>query len=98
MPRGIIIGYDGLGHSEDALTLGGLLAEALSAVPVVVAVEYLPQWLVGSEGVEALLRRRTDPIFEAARQRLAPLEAERVRSGARPPRTRFTTSPRRKSR
>ncbi|MGH2984590.1 MAG: universal stress protein [Solirubrobacterales bacterium] len=85
MRRRIIIGYDGLEHSEDALALGGLLAEVLDAEPVVVAVLYLPEWLMGPEDVETWLREAAEPIFEVARKRLAPLEVEtRAIAGSSP--------------
>jgi nucleotide-binding universal stress UspA family protein len=76
MPRPIIIGYDGLEHSEDALALGGVLAEALDAEPVVVAVLYLPEWLMEPDEIQTSLREQTKSMFEHVRKRLAPLEAE----------------------
>ncbi len=42
MSRKIIIGYDGSDQSEDALALGGVLAEVLDAEPLVVDVVRLP--------------------------------------------------------
>lgn len=71
MSRKIIIGYDGSDQSEDALALGGVLAEVLDAQPLVVDVVRLPEQVMGPENVKLALRELSEPLFGRAKDHLA---------------------------
>jgi nucleotide-binding universal stress UspA family protein len=74
MDRELIIGYDGSEHGEDALALGAVLADCLSAKPVVATVLSHLSYLLEEAATAA--ERESEPIFAVARRRLGEREVE----------------------
>jgi nucleotide-binding universal stress UspA family protein len=77
--RTIIIGLDRGEQGPDALALGGALAEALAATPLVATVVPHPRDLIGASELERALEVDTDDLFAVAREELAAL-APRTRA------------------
>lgn len=72
----LLIGYDGTGTSDDALSLGLRLARDLGARPVVVATFRLPQFLVVPQEIEEALHALSEPVLEHVRSRAGDLDCE----------------------
>ncbi|MGZ5311336.1 MAG: universal stress protein [Solirubrobacterales bacterium] len=77
--RRLLIGLDDTPQGEDALVLGGLMADVLTATPVVVSALPYPRHLVGAmdaSGLQQALETDTAERFQRARELLAPLHTE----------------------
>lgn len=77
--RRLLIGLDDTPQGEDALVLGGLMADVLTATPVVVSALPYPGHLVGAmdaSGLQRALETDTAERFQRARELLAPLHTE----------------------
>ena len=74
----IIIAYDGSPNAEDALALGGVLAAALGAKPLVTTVQRIPPYLVAEPELRQRAEADSESLFEKARQVLAEFEIETV--------------------
>lgn len=77
--RRLLIGLDDTPQGEDALVLGGLMADVLTATPVVVSALPYPRHLVGAmdaSGLQRALETDTAERFQRARELLAPLHTE----------------------
>jgi nucleotide-binding universal stress UspA family protein len=76
MQRKIIIAYDGSAGGEDALAMGGALAEALGARPLVATVQRIPPYLVAEPELREMAEADSEPLFAKAREALTGLEVE----------------------
>lgn len=82
MQRKLIIGYQDTPQGHDALALGEILAETLSARPTVATVPLIatvlpwPDQLLSESDLEAALYLETKEPFAAARDRLSRLDPE----------------------
>jgi nucleotide-binding universal stress UspA family protein len=77
--RKLLIGLDETPQGDDALALGGLLAEVLAAKPIVLSALPYPRHLVGAmdaADLQEALDRDTAERFDQARETLSPLEVE----------------------
>ncbi|MGZ5412277.1 MAG: universal stress protein [Solirubrobacterales bacterium] len=77
--RRLLIGLDDTPQGEDALVLGGLMADVLTATPVVVSALPYPGHLVGAmdaSGLQRALETDTAERFQRAGELLAPLHTE----------------------
>lgn len=72
----ILIGYCSTERGDDALALGGALAEAFDATPVVATAVAYPGYLTVLADVEGPVAEAAEPVLERARERMAPLEIE----------------------
>lgn len=71
----ILIGYERTPQGEDALALGGILCEVLSARPTIVTALPFSSTAMGRENLNLSLSADTAEMLAVARDRLAPLEA-----------------------
>ena len=76
MQRKIIIAYDGTANADDALALGGVLAETLGAKPVVATVQRIPPYLVAETELREMAEADSEPLFARAREALSGFEVE----------------------
>lgn len=72
----LIIGYEGTDQGNDALTLGRMLTEVLSARPVVVSVATWPAYLLSEEQVDAAINAEIEPLLEPVADRLPGLNPD----------------------
>lgn len=78
--RRLLIGLDDTPQGDDALVLGGLLAEVLAAKPVVLSALPYPRHLVGAmdaHGLHGAIEQDTAERFDHAQRLLAPLDPEK---------------------
>ena len=73
--RTLIIGLDASEQGRDALALGRLLAETLAANPLVATVLPYPPDLLSAEELTRAVGFDTETLFNAARERLVPLDS-----------------------
>jgi nucleotide-binding universal stress UspA family protein len=85
VPRKLIIGVEDTDQGRDALALGGALAEALAATPVVATALPYPSGAIGPYDLETALRASAEGVFRAARDRLDPLDPETRAIASRSP-------------
>jgi nucleotide-binding universal stress UspA family protein len=86
----LVIGYEPTPQGEDAVVLGGLLAEALDATPVVTTVLHWPRHQMPREDLERALDEETRETFASIRASIAPAEVRtRAVASASPPETLF---------
>jgi nucleotide-binding universal stress UspA family protein len=76
MQRKIIIAHDGGAGGEDALAMGGVLAEALGATPLVATVQRIPPYLVAEPELREMAEADSEPLFAKAREALSGFEVE----------------------
>jgi nucleotide-binding universal stress UspA family protein len=76
MQRKIIIAYDGSAGGDDALAMGGVLAEALGVKPLIATVQRIPPYLVAESGLREMAEADSEPLFAKAREALPGLEVE----------------------
>jgi nucleotide-binding universal stress UspA family protein len=76
MARTLIVGYDGSNLGNDALVLGGVLADCLAAVPLVAHVRPPLPPIPLSPRVEEIVEGEVETMLGAARKRLPGREVE----------------------
>ncbi|MGZ8665954.1 MAG: universal stress protein [Solirubrobacterales bacterium] len=76
MQRKMIIAYDGSAGGDDAVAMGGVLAEALGAKPLIATVQRIPPYLVAERELREMAEADSEPLFARAREALPGLEVE----------------------